>query len=457
MTMPTAASLAADLAVPGHLTLAAGDASHAMLITAVVAVSGGTFLLIAARLLHLPAIVLLLLGGVMFGPELLNVVQPATLGDGLLVVVELAIGLILFEGGLTLRREGYRSAPAMIKRLLTLGVLVTWFATAIAVRWLVPLPWEQAVIAASLVIVTGPTVIAPLLKRLRVTQRLHDILHWEAVLIDPIGVFVAVLCFEWIGEKSGPMALLNLGYRAGTGLVIGIAGGLLILVAVRRRIVPSNHVNIFALASAVLVFGLAEMVIAKAGLLAVTVAGFCFGLAAPGRLKELRRFKAELTDLLIATLFVLLAARLELDQFSEFGLRGLAAVLAVMFVVRPLCILACSWRLGLSPGEKAFLSWVAPRGIVAASMASLFAISLEQRNVEGARLVETFTYSVIIGTIIVQGLTAGPVARLLGVRRPEPTGWLMVGAHALSERLAAFVRDVAGRTAVLLDTNARAV
>lgn len=430
---------------------------HHMLVTAVAAISIGSMLVVLSHRLNLPSIVLLLLGGVLLGPVAIGIVRPDSLGEGLMVIVELGVGLILFEGGLTLERDGYRSAPAMIKRLLTVGVLITWAATTLLIRLIVDLEWAHAILAAALVIVTGPTVIAPLLKRLKISPRLHSILHWEAVLIDPIGVFIAVLCYEWVAEHGGQIALVNLGIRIGIGMGVGVIGGALMLLAVRRRLVPRETVNVFALAGAVLTFGVADAVIPKAGLLAVTVSGFIFGLAGTTGMKQVRRFKAEITDLLIGTLFILLAARLEFAQFREFGWQGALVVGLTMLLVRPLGILVCSWRLDLSLQERTFLSWVAPRGIVAASLASLFAIGLEARGAENPRFVETFTYSVIIATIVLQGLTAGPVAKALGVSRPEPRGWLIVGAHALGQRVAAFIRDVAKLPVTLVDTNTRAV
>ena len=432
--------------------------AHAMLTTAVAAIGGGTFLMILARKLGLPAIVLLLVGGVLFGPLVLGIVQPDSMGEGLFVLVELAIGLILFEGGLTLRPDGYRTAPAMIKRLLSLGALVTWLTAAVAARFLIPLEWDEAMIAASLIVVTGPTVIGPLLKRVRVRERLHHLLHWEAVLIDPLGVFLAVLCYEWFGQQTGGgEALLMFASRTGVGFVVGLAGGIAILWAVRRRLVPQDQFNIFSIACAVLVFGIAEAIVPKAGLLSVTVAGFTFGFARPRDVKAIQDFSAELTELLIGLLFMLLASRLELQQFLDFGLRGLLSVLAVMFIVRPLAITVCSWGLGFSWRELTFLSWVAPRGIVAASMASLIAINLEKAGAENARMVETFAYSVIVATIFIQGMTAGPLATVLGVKREEARGWLIIGAHTYARRIAAFIHDVAGDPVALVDTNARAI
>lgn len=434
-----------------------GAASHEMLVTMVAAIAAGTMLLVLARRANLPALLLLLLGGLAMGPQALGIVRPDSLGDGLLVVVELAVGLILFEGGLTLDRQGYRAASAMIKRLLTLGVLITWLGATLAIRLVAGVPWSQSVIAASLIIVTGPTVIGPLLKRVRIAPRLHNILHWEAVLIEPIGVFIAVLCFEWFAAGQGAGALVNLGLRVLAGGALGLAAGAFITAAIRYRLVPRDMHGIFALACAVLVFGAAESLIVKAGLLAVIVAGFVVGLSGLPALRGLRAFKAELTSLLIATLFILLAARLNFAQFEDFGLRGAAVVVLVMLAVRPVSVWLCALGLDLPVRERVFLAWVAPRGIVAASMASLFAISLEERGAADARFAETFTYSVIVATIVLQGTTAGLVARALGVHRPEPEGWLIVGAHPFARRIASFLEGAAGERTVLLDTNARAV
>jgi NhaP-type Na+/H+ or K+/H+ antiporter/mannitol/fructose-specific phosphotransferase system IIA component (Ntr-type) len=429
-----------------------------MLMTMTTAIATGVILIVLSRRLKLPAIVLLLLGGIVMGPEMLGWVDPDGLGNGLRVIVGMSVGLILFEGGLTLDVNGYRTAPTMIKRLLTIGVVITWLGTATALHFVLGLAVPYAIVSASLVIVTGPTVIAPLLKRVRIQPKLHSILHWEGVLIDPIGVFIAVLCYEWVIVGGGAEALTNLGIRVVAGLGIGIVGGLVLGFCVKRKLIPDEMVNVFALGGAVLIFGLADLAEEEAGLLAVTAAGFVFAGSGVHRVREVRRFKAEITDLLIGTLFILLAARLELEQFQTFGLGGAAVVAIVMFVIRPLSILACSWRCGLTTREQAFLSWVAPRGIVAASMASLIAIEMELAG-EGTigRFVESFTYSVIIATIVIQGLTAGPMARLLGLERTKPVGWMIVGAHAFGRRFASFLRRCADVPTVLVDSNSRAI
>jgi len=431
--------------------------THGMLMTLVTAISAGIVLIVLSRRWNISAIVLLLLGGIVLGPEGLGIVRSDQLGNMLSVIVSLAIGLILFEGGLTLDLQGYRSASGLIRRLLSAGVLVTWMGTAAVIWVMFRFDVFFCLLVASLVIVTGPTVIAPLLKRIKVKSNLHSILHWEGVLIDPVGVFIAILCYEWIGDSGRNIALAKFLLRFVWGLALGVGGGLIIYQLIKKRVVPDDMINAFALGAATLVFGCAEALFSESGLLAVTVAGFVLGLKKPGELKEIRQFKAEITDLLIGTLFILLSARLDLQQFAAFGWQGALAVMGVMFVVRPLNILVCGWGLGFSWRERLFLSWVAPRGIVAASMASLFALSLTQQGVEHATFIETFVYSVIVATVLIQGFTAGPLAKVLRLQRPAPTGWLIVGAHALGRAVAHFFVDVGQKTVVLVDTNPQAV
>jgi NhaP-type Na+/H+ or K+/H+ antiporter/mannitol/fructose-specific phosphotransferase system IIA component (Ntr-type) len=444
------------------LLFAAGGSAGPLLSTVVTAIVAGIGLLIVARRLNIPAIVLLLAGGVLLGPLVWGdsaPIQPASLGDGLGVVVSLAVGLILFEGGLTLDPKGYSSAPTVIRRLLTIGVAVTWLATAISLHYICDVKWGAAITTASLVIVTGPTVVGPLLKRLGVTERLANILRWEAVLIDPIGVFAAILCYEWLIQGEAQNALVSLGARVVGGVVVGVLGGAMIALGMRsRRWVPADLLNMFVLAGAVLSFGLAEAIRPEAGLLSVTVAGFVVGLVNKGaEIERVHKFKEELTNLLIALVFMLLAARLGMDQIRTFGWPGFFAVLSVIFLVRPISIALCTLGQDLGARERVFLSWIAPRGVVAASMASLIAIHLEARgSVETARMVETFTWSVIVGTIVLQGLSAGFVVKLLGLKQPRPTGWAIVGAHALSRALARALSPD-GSQVLLVDTNAHHV
>jgi NhaP-type Na+/H+ or K+/H+ antiporter/mannitol/fructose-specific phosphotransferase system IIA component (Ntr-type) len=424
------------------------------------AVGAGCILTVLSRKLQLPTIVLLLLGGFALGPEGMDVLHPNALGDFLPMIVSLAVGLILFEGGLTLDLKEFKQTSTVIKRLLTIGVLITWLGAALTAYLVFDITPSFAVLMGSLIIVTGPTVIVPLLRRIRVQQKIGSILHWEGVLIDSIGVFIAILCFEWVVEGGGTVAIPSFILRVVSGAAIGVAGGYSIYWAMRKGWVPDNIVNAFALASAMLIFGATELIKPEAGLLAVTIAGLIVGIKKPRQLREIKAFKAEIVDLLIGMLFLLLVARLELQQFIDFFKMGGGWVLfSVILLIRPISIVASAWGTQLNIKEKALLSWVAPRGVVAASMASLFALSLSAKEnpVGDPALLEAFVYSVICATVLIQGLSAGIVAKILGLQRPAPNDWVIIGAHHFGRELARQLMRQDEQSVLLLDTNARNV
>lgn len=449
-------------------------ANHTILLTLLTAISAGIALIALSRKTGVPAIILLLLSGFALGPEGAGFVRADSLGPVFPVFVSLAVGIILFEGGLSLDVEGYRDASNVIRRLLSWGVLITWLGTSVTIHFLVGFPFSFSLLAASLVIVTGPTVIAPLLKMIRIKPRVHGILSWESVLIDPIGVFVAVLCFDWITTANAEAALGQFALRVACGVAVGIIGGELLNVVLSRRLVPDDMVSVSVLSGALLIFGTAELILDEAGLLAALTGGMLLGFRRPDELRRIRHFKAEITELMLGTLFILLASRLEVKQFAELGWRGALAVAVVLFLIRPLNALVCSLRTDLSWRERLFIGWIAPRGIVAASMASLFSLSL-QREAGGelpepsnltdvlnlvpaplgagpAVFLETFTYAVIISTIVLHGLTIYPVARFLRLAEPPATGWLVVGAHRFGREVAKFLAEN-GAAVFLVDSD----
>jgi len=428
-------------------------------LTIALALGVGILLTALAQRLNLPTIVLLLGGGLLLGPEFLGWVQPDSLGELLPVIVSFAIGIILFEGGLTLNLREYSQASKVIRRLLSVGVVITWFGGALVIWLIFDYPFEFAMLAASLVIVTGPTVIVPILKRIKAVPRVASILHWEGVLIDAIGVFIAVLCFEWVVVGEGGNALSNFMLRVVAGLIMGGGGGWLIERVLTWRWVPEHMINVFVLASGIMIFGLCEAIISESGLLAVTLAGLYIGWKTPLELREIRSFKAEITDLMIAMLFILLVARLELQQFKDFGWAGVGAVAAMMLVIRPISVVVSALGIKIPWREKAFLAWVAPRGIVAASLASLFTLALAEKETTlgDPVFLETFTYSIICATVIIQGFSAGILGRWLGLRRPEPVGWLIVGANSFGRTLGRIITTNTEAPLVLIDSNLRNV
>ncbi len=416
----------------------------------------GIFLMQLAHRIRISAIVLLLLGGILAGPSFLGIIRPDLLSqEALKTIVALAIGLILFEGGLTLNIKEYRKVSREIKGLLTIGVIVTWLGASICVHFLFPhFSWEFALLAGSLVIVTGPTVVGPLLKRIHAKKKLSSILHWEGILIDPIGVFIALLCYEWI-SSGGYHALASFMTRFAVGISLGALCGIVVAVIIKKSWISQENLNGFVLASAIISFTLAEKVAHESGLLSVIISGCIIGHLDRKQLEPVKAYKEHLIEILIGLLFILLAANLDVSSFSLYGVPLLIAVLLLMLIVRPFNVFLSTLGSDLKFKEKIFLSWVAPRGIVAASMASLFAINLKHDGIyvpEQAQFLETFTYSVIIATVLFQGLTAGWVGRRLGVLNSQPSGWLIIGAHSLGRSIASFIQK-RGKFLVILDSN----
>lgn len=434
------------------------DITYLQISTLVLAIFTGVCLFIVARYIRVPAIVLLLVGGIVLGPEFLGLIHPSSLGDGLRIIISICVAIILFEGGLTLNPKGWQKTPRIIWRLLTLGVLVTWLGTTGLIYLLFDFSLNMALLAGSLIIVTGPTVIAPLLKRIQIKEKIYHVLHWEGVLIDPIGVFIAILCFEWMSIEGGFLVHVSqLSYRLLIGIIFGYLGGKAIALALQKEIISEEQSNIFVFASALFLYGISDFIVHEAGILTVVIAGLVVGWANPPRLKHIKQFKSELTEISIALVFILLAANLQLKNFSEIGWNFILLLGGVLFVIRPLSILLCSYRTALNFNEKLFLSWIAPRGVVAGSMASLFGIQLMSLGNPDAIFLETFTFSIIATTIILQGGTASLIAKFLKVEEPEKRGWLIIGAHLFSRKIAEFIANTTKGHCVFLDTNADAI
>jgi NhaP-type Na+/H+ or K+/H+ antiporter/mannitol/fructose-specific phosphotransferase system IIA component (Ntr-type) len=422
--------------------------------TLTIATCVGVALFAFSARLRVPPIALLLPAGVLLGPEFLGWVQPSSLGGGMSTVVGLTVAVILFEGGLALDLEGYRRAGTVIVRMLTGGVLLTFAGGALALWYFLDLPPNLAIIGGALVVVTGPTVVSPILRRVGVQQRLSDILYWEGVLVDFVGVFLTVLCFEWATSVEGTpgfYALGTFGLRLVVGAGIGLVAGLLVDFLLRRHLIGPEHDNIMTLAIALLAFGLCDAIVAESGILAVIVAGMVIAIRKPPQFKKLKHFKLELTELGIGLLFILLSANLKLEAFAELGWGGLSVIGCLVFVLRPLNVWLSTAGQGFQTREKLFLTWIAPRGIVAASMASLFSLELTKLGYEQAAVLETYTYAVIATTVLVQGLSAGQVARWLRLKKPPRNRWLVVGDAALVRPVAEAMVEAGTPVAVVVE------
>lgn len=426
-------------------------------LTLTLAIAAGIAAQSLARHLRVPGIVLLLLIGALLGPDVLDVIRPDTLGAGLEIIVGLSVAVILFEGGLNLDVRRLRHEALVIRRLVTVGAVVTAIGGTLAARLTMDWPWPVSILFGTLVIVTGPTVVTPLLRRVRVKRSVSTILEAEGVLIDPIGAIVAVVALELVlaeTTEGAALQLLGLPSRLVAGALAGLVGGVAIAWLLRHeRFVPEGLENVFTLSLVLVLFEVSDTIQPESGILAATMAGLVVGNATTRVPRELREFKEQLTVLLIGLLFVLLAADVRLAEVLSLGWAGLATVALLVTVVRPLNVLASTAGARLDARERGFMAWLAPRGIVAAAVASLFAERLAEAGyAEGAEL-RALVFLVIAVTVVVQGLASGSVAGLLGLRRPTNQGYAILGANPLGRVLAHALR-AAGEDVAVIDANA---
>lgn len=424
-------------------------------LTIALAAAAGMLAQTVARHVRIPGIVLLLATGLLLGPDGLGAVRPGTLGESLHSLVGFAVAVILFEGGMNLRVDRLRSEARSIRQLITLGALVTAAGAALAARLILRWDWEISILFGTLVMVTGPTVITPLLRRIKVKERVATVLEAEGILVDAIGAITAVVALEVVispdlSFAAGAWPLLS---RLGSGALLGVAGGLVITALLRiERLVPEGLESALTLALAIALFQGSNALMPESGILSVIVAGIVVGNSSSRALVEMREFKEQLTVLLLGMLFVLLAADVRVAQVQSLGWAGVATVLALMFVVRPLNILAGTMGSELTWREKGFLAWLAPRGIVAAAVSSLFAQTLEEEGIAGGEALQAMVFLVIAATVVLQGLTGGIVASWLGLRRPSNTGYVILGANGLALAVGR-VLGLSGEEVIFIDSN----
>jgi NhaP-type Na+/H+ or K+/H+ antiporter len=422
--------------------------------TLVLALAAGVLCQSVARHLRLPGIVLLLGAGVALGPDGLALVLPRDLGAGFFAIVDISVAVILFEGGLNLQVSRLRREQLSIRRLVLSGAILTLGLASLGVYGILGWTWQQSVLFGSLVVVTGPTVVGPLVSELRLRPRVATVLNAEGVLIDPVGAILALLVLEVVvAPERAAAGATDLLLRVGVGTIFGLVSGLALGRLLRiRRLVPQGHENIFVLAVVLLVFVLADELAAQSGILAVTIAGVTVGNMRTPVDRDLREFKDQLTVLLIGLLFVMLAADVRLADVAALGWAGIAVVGFLVFAVRPLVVALSTSGSELSARERLFIGWVAPRGIVAAAMASLVAGAMEKSGLSGGPELRALVFLTITGTVLQAGLTAGLAARALGVKLPKREGVAILGAQGLGFLLAEELRR-AGVPVVILDSN----
>lgn len=405
----------------------------------------------------LPSILVLLVFGFLSGP-VLGILDPdAILGNLLFPIVSISVAIILFEGGLTLRFVELRETGRVVRSLVTTGVFITWVGASFAAWWILEIEIGVAVLFGAILVVSGPTVVMPLLRHVNPNRRVGSILKWEGIVIDPIGALLTLLVFEAIvagGIIQGTFTTLG-GFVMTllVGLGIGIGAALLLILFLMRYWVPDFLQNPVSLMMVVAAFGIANTLQHESGLFAVTVMGIALANQQAVDVRHILEFKENLRVLLISSIFILLAARLELAEVTSYiDLELLIFLGILMFVLRPLIVAVSTFRSPLTWRERIFLSWMAPRGIVAAAVSSVFGIYLVESNIPDAEVIAPLTFLVIVGTVTIYGLTAAPLARLLRVARPTSQGVLIVGGHQWGRALAMALQD-AGLRILVVDTN----
>lgn len=394
------------------------EGSFSLTLQIVIAVVAGIGAQILGESLRIPSIVFLLLLGIALGGDGLDVLHPHHLGMGLEVLVALAVAIILFEGGLNLELGALRRVSRSLRNLVTFGALITLIGGAMAAHWLAEFPWPIAFLYASLVVVTGPTVVGPLLKQVTVPEEIATLLEGEGVLIDPVGAILAVVVLDTIlNVEAHPADIaLALGLRLVIGAAIGGSGGWVLAQMLRRWSHLSADLKTLTVLAAVWgLYSIAEIAQGESGLMAVVIAGMVLRAAGLPEEELLRRFKGQLTILGVSVLFILLAADLSLASIWQLGWGSGAAVLVLMLVVRPVSVWLCTWQSDLQWRQKLFVAWIAPRGIVAASVASLFEILLTERGINGGPAIKALVFLTILMTVLLQGLSARWLAQGLGL------------------------------------------
>jgi NhaP-type Na+/H+ or K+/H+ antiporter len=420
---------------------------------------------------RLPAILLLLLFGLLVGP-ILRMLDPDTsiggflhhfmidsddlFGKLLFPFVSLSVAVILFEGGLSLRISELRESGRVVWLLVTVGAAVSWITAAASAYWILKLPLNLAVLLGAILVVTGPTVIVPLLRHVRPTRRIGSVMKWEGIVIDPVGAILAVLVYEAITvHRGGPdlsLALLSLLKTIAAGGLVGLVGAGVLIWSIKRHLLPDLLQNSIVLVIVLAGFVVSNLLQSESGLLAVTLMGFLMANQKYVSVERVAHFKEDLRVLLISILFIVLSARLKIDDLKHLDVYSFGFLGILIFAVRPCAVHLSTLGSKLTMKERFFLSFMAPRGIVAAAVSSIFALRLvKQGQAEAAQLMP-ITFMVIIGTVAFYGLTSSLLGRLLQVSQPNPQGVLIVGAHRWARQVAQALQaeDI---TVLLADTS----
>lgn len=383
-------------------------------------------------------------------------------GDLLFAFVSISVGVILFEGGLTLKLKEMRHQAGVVRNLLIFGPIITLIGGGIAAHYLLGLDYRLAFLFGALIIVSGPTVVTPILRNVKPNEHINNVLKWEGILVDPLGALMAVLVYEFISSSQieNPETvevLKEFVITVASGIFVGAVAALFFRWIMKYNRIPSYLRNIVALGLVVFAFTFAEFISHEAGLMSTTFMGIILANTKVEEFKKILSFKEDVSIILISLLFILLSSRIEVDQIEKLGGNAVILFGVVILVIRPVVVWISTLSSKFNWREKVFMSWIGPKGIVAAAVASLFSLQLtngESSNIDPAQaeLILPMTFLVIVGTVILQGSTAKPIAKLLGVVRKDPTGFLIAGANENARFIAEFLKEQ-GIEVILADTS----
>ena len=423
--------------------------------------------------IKLPAILPLILIGLFLGPistlftpdgQKLLSGDDIFNGELLFSFVSISVGVILFEGGLTLNIKEIRKVADSVRNILTIGVLITWIGGTLAAHYVFGLGFKISFLFGALIIVSGPTVITPILRNVRPTEKINAILKWEAILIDPLGALIAVLAYEFVITAKTQneytfYALKEFILTISMGLFIGGAAAIFLYYLLKKNRIPEYLRNVVTLAIVITVFAVSDFLMKESGLLSVTVMGIIMANLKIEQLKNILSFKEDVSIILISVLFLLLSTRIQLEEINRLGVNSIWLFLVIILIIRPVSIFFSTIKSNLKFKEKLFISWIGPKGIVAAAVASLFSIELMREGIQmsektqqDANMLLPLVFMMIVGTVVLQGSSAKLVAKWLGVIRKERQGILFIGATEVARKIAAYLRSQ-GLYVILSDTS----
>jgi len=395
--------------------------------------------------LQLPAIVLLLAAGFIAGPATGFLNPTEDFGSIYRPIVSIAVAIILFEGGLTLNFKEIRETSTAVRRIIMYAGPLTWGMAALAAHHIGGLSWPTAIVLGAILVVTGPTVIMPLLRQAQLEARPASLLRWEAIVNDPIGALFAVVAFEvilvYIGlhQAENLVVLLLLGFTSAIGT--GFVAAKLIVWSFVRGHVPEYLKAPVLLASVVAIYAATNTVLEESGLLTVTVMGVVLANSRIASLTDMRRFKETITTLLVSGVFIILTASLSLDEIRSLDWRAALFVASLLLVIRPIAIMLATIRSGATIQERLLSAWIAPRGVVAVAVSGLFGTLLADVGVEDAGRMVAFTFAVVVTTIVLHGFTLAPLANFLKLKKASRPGILIVGGSRWSTALAIKLKE----------------